>query len=104
MIGEDAMDRYILRWIEARSHNYVIIALARSTMTPTPAYANVLRFKKPWFRDNRPLLLHPAAQTAGTPELLLSPPSSSSASANGAGFPGTSLQSHTLAEVCGVRA
>ncbi len=83
MVGEDAMDRYILRWIEARSHNYVIIALARSTMTPTRAYANVLRFKKPWFRDNRPLLLHPAAQTAGTPELLLSHPSSSSASANG---------------------
>jgi hypothetical protein len=71
MVGEDAMDRYILRWIEARSHNYLLIALARSTMTPTRAYANVLRFKKPWFRDNRPLYLHPA-QAAGKPELFAS--------------------------------
>ena len=72
MVGEDAMDRYILRWIEARSHNFLIMALARSTMTPTRAYANVLRFKTPWFRDNRPLVLHPGVQLAGKPELVAS--------------------------------
>jgi hypothetical protein len=72
MVGEDAMDRYILRWIEARSHNFLIIALARSTMTPTRAYANVLRFKKPWFRDTRPLVLHPGVPLAGKQELVAS--------------------------------
>jgi hypothetical protein len=79
MVGEDAMDRYVLRWIEARSHNFVIIALARSTMTPTRAYANVLRFRKPWFRDNRPLVMHPGTPLAGKTDLV--------ASVNGPVFP-----------------
>ena len=72
MVGEDAMDRYVLRWIEARSHNFLIVALARSTMTPTRAYANVTRFKKPWLRDNRPLVWHPAVQASGKPQLIAS--------------------------------
>ncbi len=57
MIGEDAIDRFVIRPIEWRVHNPVIRALVRSTLNPTRSYANILALRKPWHRDDRPGVL-----------------------------------------------
>lgn len=75
MVGEDAMDRYVIRWIEARTQNRVIRLLARSTLNPMRSYANILRFQAPWHRDSRggilvhdtPLAESPATMITATP-------------------------------------
>jgi hypothetical protein len=54
MIGEDMVDRYVIKRIENRYHNKATRALARSMLNPTRSYANILRFKVPWMRDSRP--------------------------------------------------
>ena len=54
MIGEDAIDRYIIKRIENKYRNSVIRGLARGGLNPIRSYANILRFKKPWYRDSRP--------------------------------------------------
>ena len=52
-VAEDALDRYLIRAIEARIQNPLVRALARSAMNPTRSYANILRFRKPWYRQTR---------------------------------------------------
>ncbi len=56
IIGEDAIDKYILKnWLE-RIAGYKIttkIKILRSLLTPTTSLANLLRGKVPWKRDNR---------------------------------------------------
>ena len=54
MVGEDATDKYAIKWIERRYHNPYIRLLAGSTMNPTRSFANILRLKVPWYRDSRP--------------------------------------------------
>jgi hypothetical protein len=54
MVGEDAVDRYLIKRIEDRYDNVAIRALARSTLNPIRSYSNILRLKKPWYRDSRP--------------------------------------------------
>jgi hypothetical protein len=54
MIGEDMLDRYLIKRIENRYRNPVVRAVARSMLNPTRSYANLLRFKAPWMRDDRP--------------------------------------------------
>ena len=54
MIGEDAIDRYVIRRIEWRVRNPIVRALARSVLNPTRSYANVMAFRRPWHRDDRP--------------------------------------------------
>ncbi len=51
---EDVLDRYVVRKVEARTENRVIRVLVRSVLNPDRSFANVLRFKYPWHRDNRP--------------------------------------------------
>ncbi len=51
---EDILDRYVVRRIEARTGNRIIRILARSVLNPDRSFANVMRFKYPWHRDNRP--------------------------------------------------
>lgn len=54
LIGEDAIDKYVLKnWIERNSNNKLKIKIFRSILTPTTSLANLLRLKKPWKRDNR---------------------------------------------------
>lgn len=56
LIGEDAIDRYLLKnGIERKSTNKRKIAILRTVLTPTTSAANMLRWKKPWKRDDRPL-------------------------------------------------
>ncbi|MBV8072384.1 MAG: hypothetical protein JO270_20950 [Acidobacteriaceae bacterium] len=58
MIGEDALDRYVVRRIEWRVRNPVVRALARSTVNPMRSYANVLAFRRPWQRYDRPGVIY----------------------------------------------
>ncbi|MFZ1702646.1 MAG: hypothetical protein WBO10_02805 [Pyrinomonadaceae bacterium] len=53
-VGEDAIDKFILdRWIEKRVGNRLLIKTLRSVLTPTTAFANILRGRTPWRRDFR---------------------------------------------------
>lgn len=54
MIGEDAIDRYLVKRIERRVRNPYVRALARGALNPTRSYANILAFHTPWHRDTRP--------------------------------------------------
>lgn len=48
MITEEALDRYIIRHAEGNLAARIIL---RTVLNPTRSVANVLRFKKPWYRD-----------------------------------------------------
>ena len=52
MLAEDALDRYVVRPLENRTGRGVTRFL-RVALGPTRSFANVLRFKKPWRRDDR---------------------------------------------------
>ena len=56
-ITEDALDQYLIRLLEAHSKNRWTILFVRSGLNPSRSMANVLAFKPPWHRDNRPGLL-----------------------------------------------
>ena len=51
---EDVLDRYVVSKLERRTSNRVIRLLVRSVLNPDRSFANVLRLKYPWHRDNRP--------------------------------------------------
>lgn len=59
MVAEDAIDRHVIRRIEWHVHNPVIRALARSALNPTRSYANLLAFRRPWHRYDRPGVTKP---------------------------------------------
>jgi hypothetical protein len=54
MLLEDALDRYVVRSVEALTTNRAIRILVRGFLNPNRTFANVLRFKLPWYRDTRP--------------------------------------------------
>lgn len=54
-IAEDAMDKYLVRWIESRTDNQVARLLARGGLNPSRAVANLLAGEYPWHREDRPL-------------------------------------------------
>jgi hypothetical protein len=56
-LTEDALDRYFIRWLEQRTANPVVNALTRTWLNPTRAFANILRFRRPWERETRPGVL-----------------------------------------------
>ncbi|HVF55540.1 MAG TPA: hypothetical protein VM934_05270 [Pyrinomonadaceae bacterium] len=53
LISEDVLDRYVVRRIEAHSNSTFLRVAARMLLNPSRGCANMLRFKKPWHRDNR---------------------------------------------------
>lgn len=53
MIGEDVLDRYLIIGLENRTSNRLLIVLTRSFLNPGRSFANVMAFKKPWFRPTR---------------------------------------------------
>lgn len=55
LVGEDAVDRYLIRKIEAKTSNRVVRAMVRSFLNPGRGFANLLRFKPAWYRDHRSL-------------------------------------------------
>lgn len=55
LVGEDALDRYVVRRVEYKVSNRVVRLLVRSFLNPSRSMSNVLRLKYPWHRDGRTL-------------------------------------------------
>jgi len=55
LVGEDALDRYLIRKIEGKTDNRVLRALVRGFLNPSRSFANLMRFKPAWYRDGRSL-------------------------------------------------
>lgn len=53
MVTEDAVDRYLVQWIERRTSNRIARNFARMALNPMRSCANLLRFKPFWYRDSR---------------------------------------------------
>ena len=54
MIGEDALDQYVVKQIEARTGNRMIRRLARAGLNPARSFANLMALTYPWHRETRP--------------------------------------------------
>lgn len=51
LVAEDALDRHVIERLERRTHNRYVRIFSRMGLNPTRTAANLLRFKKPWYRD-----------------------------------------------------
>jgi hypothetical protein len=54
MIGEDAMDQYVVKRLEVRTDSHFKRLVIRSALNPTRSLANMMQGKPPWNRDTRP--------------------------------------------------
>ena len=52
MVAEDAFDHFVVARLERHAHPRMMRVM-RMVFSPNSTLANVLRFKKPWRRDNR---------------------------------------------------
>jgi hypothetical protein len=52
-VAEDALDRYIVERVEARTRNGFARILSRIALNPALSFANVMDLKVPWYRDSR---------------------------------------------------
>jgi hypothetical protein len=55
LIGEDILDRFLIKKIESRTTNRFIRLMLRSWLTPGKSFANMMRGQWWWHRDDRPL-------------------------------------------------
>lgn len=53
MVGEDFADRYVIRALEHRTDNRVILGIVRSVLNPGRALSNLVSRRVPWQRDDR---------------------------------------------------
>lgn len=53
LVGEDLLDRYVIRYLESKTNNFVLRVVFRGILNPTRSFSNLLRLKKPWYRDDR---------------------------------------------------
>jgi hypothetical protein len=51
LVMEDALDKYLIRKIERSSGSFYLKITSRMVLNPTRSIANLLRFRKPWRRD-----------------------------------------------------
>lgn len=51
-IAEDYLDKHVVTKLEDKSHNPVLLTIA-NFLTPARGFANILRFRPPWYRDSR---------------------------------------------------
>ena len=54
MVAEDALDKYLIKYIEARVESPAVRLLTRGVLNPARSWANLMRLKVPWARDDRP--------------------------------------------------
>jgi hypothetical protein len=52
-IGFQWLDKHLQKRIEENTENRALIYSTRVVTNPTQSIANLFRFRKPWFRDNR---------------------------------------------------
>jgi hypothetical protein len=55
MVAEDALDRYLVKWIEERTTNRFYRFAFRIVFNPARALSNTANGRWPWHRDDRPL-------------------------------------------------
>jgi hypothetical protein len=55
VVLEDWLDKRIVRRREADTHSLNKRRFYRMLFNPSKAVTNLLRIKKPWFRDSRPI-------------------------------------------------
>jgi len=53
-IGFQWLDKHLQKRIEEHVHNRPLIDFTRLLTNPPQSVANLVRFRKPWLRDNRP--------------------------------------------------
>jgi hypothetical protein len=53
MIGEDMIDRYLIRRLENAIPNRMAQIVIRGFLNPTRSFANMMRGEYPWYRDDR---------------------------------------------------
>lgn len=53
MVGEDVLDKYVVRRLEARTNNHFTRILLRGVLNPTRSFANLMQGRVPWHRDTR---------------------------------------------------
>jgi hypothetical protein len=58
-IAEDALDRVLVRRIESSTDAVWVRIIARGMLNPARSFANLLRWKAPWYRDDRGGVLRP---------------------------------------------
>jgi len=61
---EDLIDRHVIRKEEQAEINLRLLRLSQTFLLPSRSFANVLRFKKPWYGEDRPM--HPVYVTRPT--------------------------------------
>jgi hypothetical protein len=55
MMGEEMLDRLVVKRMENHVENRVVRLLVRSFLNPSRSFANALRGRYPWYRDGRRL-------------------------------------------------
>lgn len=55
MVAEDAIDRFLVRWVERRTRQPLVRIVARMVFNPSRSVANVAQGAAPWHRDARGL-------------------------------------------------
>ena len=55
IVAEDALDRYLVRWIEGRVGNRAARASLRVLFNPGRTMSNTVSGRTPWHRPERPL-------------------------------------------------
>jgi hypothetical protein len=53
MVGEDAIDRYLIQPIEDRTTNKLVRLALRTALNPARSFADVVDGKAPWYRGSR---------------------------------------------------
>jgi hypothetical protein len=53
LVGEDLLDRYLIRWLESKIKNRKFIIITRTFLNPTRSFANMHRGDLFWKRENR---------------------------------------------------
>jgi len=53
LVGEDVIDHYMIRRLEDKIGSRTIKLVIRGFLNPTRSFANMIRGKWPWYRDNR---------------------------------------------------
>ena len=69
-ITEDALDQYLIRYLERRTSSNWVRLLVRGGLNPSRSMANVMALRPPWYRDNRPGVLSDQLQDVEFMEAL----------------------------------
>jgi hypothetical protein len=54
MLSEDALDKFVITPLERRYRNPWLLMAVRGGLNPSRSFANAMRLKVPWARDDRP--------------------------------------------------